>query len=431
MPVRTRGFSFEVETYGEGVPLQTYGTRSRGPYAVTTKIQAQDGVKWQLRVRLTNEPSQYENAPVDTSDVDMSDADLHVDALRSSRPFEYVACLRLGDESLCTSILFTDPRDPEFEPTGYILDGRWRNVRKGGRKGNFESRVVSDRLIFTENGMGLLFAKLYLNDQDAEMTNETQPELTELAEMAENLSRENRPLEHSEIRVEITRQVLLNKPSSGSGWVRTKSEGVGGEDGTHRVAFSPSGSTKLTAKFLRSRPWRNDEAFFCYASFHYLHMSKLVKLGLAFPDGTPKPHPAAVLESIGDSEPSTLPPKRHLSEIDAESDSRSSTDSDPDSDSDSDTEAPRKRRRAIDLSKDQPKPQVRGRKTELVGKLKPAAMTLNAQRQLLLPDSVPNQSAFTFRSELPENLGQAVKKSADDEIEFEKHEQKEEEDGEL
>lgn len=406
MSVTIHGFGVAVETYGEGQPLQTYGTRSRGRYAITTKIQARDNVQFQVRITLLKEPEKYDNAPVEQYDADMSGADLDLSAMRRSRPFEYVAALRMGNECLCQEILWTDPREGEFKSSGYVLDGRWRMI-PGGPEDNFEPIIVSDRLVMRENGIGYLFAQLDLDEKDAEMNHDT--DVAELTELAENLAREKRPLEHHEIRVEIARRVLLNNAGSGSCWARPESEGVGGQDGTHHVTFSQSGSTEFTTKFVKTKLWRDDEEFFCYASIHYTHLAKLVKLGLASPDGRPKTQLDAILESIGESKPSTTPVKRRIEEIDSESDSQSSTDSNSDSDSD----APRKRRRAIAFSKDQSK--LRERKTELVRTPKPAPKkTLNARPQQLL-EFVPNQSAFAFRSEFTENVGQVVKREKDQE----------------
>ena len=381
MPV-SRGFDISVEGV-DGTPFTTYGTRSRGQ-TVYTHIEAEDGARFQVRVKPQApfpEPSdvaqgperqlqyryslrsstQQQDVPQDTMDCD----DSHP-APKTERPFEYFADVYIdgNKKSENNEMIVTDPDARWYEADGSVLRGRLCSVDDtsgdNGQKSDLCANFNIFPWMFTKKGIEILLGRMSISKEEADFPpTDMEQELADLtAAMAEDNLSESRASKRGQIEVVISRHICEEDIKPSRRWWGKSDEAsasTNDDENTHHITIDSLNNEQIRFGSVKTRRYRPDEDWYTKVVVSYHDRAKLVNLGMAHPDGTPKSR-GTFLPTLSASPESPLKRIRDSESAPSKSNDTMSSDNDESPSESSDSDVPRKRRGTIGSSKGHTKP---------------------------------------------------------------------------
>lgn len=318
------GYGFDVRVITpDGRPFEEYGSQRTGQRKIiSTKIQAKDNQPFQIRVKTEQPfpfPKEHNARPnpfrrsignagssknmyhfgssglQDPMDEESNKDEMDCGHGESpSVDYDFVAYVYIDGQPVeeCTAVLCTDPKSCEYEPDGYILEGRFDSV---GYTSKGPSRpVVVREWVFSSRSIDQLIAKLNIAAADPKIPNDDiDQELDEVTKaLADDTLSNPTQRKRGQIEVDIARVHRVGMASQNSPWNRAEDlDGVGDDDlATHSVGLSSRIVRDFNAVEWKLK-WHNPrEQFFVKFVFQYMAIEKLVNLGLCTAEGKPTDH---------------------------------------------------------------------------------------------------------------------------------------------
>ncbi|KIX94997.1 uncharacterized protein Z520_09307 [Fonsecaea multimorphosa CBS 102226] len=306
MPI-TQGFEFLIEGV-DGVPFTNYGTRSLGPRIISTKIQAKNGVRFNIRIKPQAPFPDPDNAPLGRSRYNLRSSAPPAEVAGGRDGMDYESSRAAADEVVyvayvhvdgnkkpeCTSVIVVDPEDSGYSSKGCLLDGRYSLADDATTQDRSDedstTNISISPWVFSERGIDVLMGRMDISTADPDIPSTAMEQ--ELADLTQAMSKDSlygaAEEKRGEIEVKIVRVVDAGGVCSDAYWKRGKEESPKDDDGkTHDITIDKDQEQRVSMVTCRYRRYREDEAFLCKAKFQYMDIAKLVNLGLCNTKGEP------------------------------------------------------------------------------------------------------------------------------------------------
>lgn len=267
--------NFDVFVEGADGQFITYGKQVRGN-TVHTSIEAQDGVRFQIRIRPQHPFPEFKDE----------------DGKPGIRPYKFCAFVKIdGNEHSDNSTMLPIRGEcenyiPAYE-NGHVVDGKLCPRESTSSDGTATDLTVYP-WVFTQKGIDVLLNQMSLSrfDPDVPKTS-TDANMADLldAMAGKNLSQSDEQEQKSGQIVVIFKRIVVAGYSKE--WIGHPKSSQGDDNATHNVTIDKENVKHIRRNMYDYYPYDEDEEFHAKVVFHYHSLSKLVSLGLCSPDRKP------------------------------------------------------------------------------------------------------------------------------------------------